>query len=308
MKGRIMVYGSYAVGMTMHCKDFPAAGQTVPGKNFQQFHGGKGSNQAIAAARLGGNVCYVSCVGRDKLGEAALALFKNEGLDARVKISEKNATSVGFVMVEESGQNRIIINFDAPMEIGPADIDALEDEWKDCKILLMQLEADIPTIVYAARKAKEHGVCVIMNPAPFQELPKEIFPYLDVITPNETEAKQMLGIDPAADIPPEELGGKLLSTGIKEVIITVGENGAVLANAGGIIHIPVGRTVSALDTTGAGDTFAGGLAVALGEGLPIEKAVVFANTAASISVTRHGVVESIPSREEVIRIINKRGG
>lgn len=304
MKPRIMVYGSYAVGMTMHCKVFPAAGQTVLGKNFQQFHGGKGSNQAIAAARLGGDVCYVSCVGKDSLGDAALALFKSEGLDARVKISEENATSVGFVMVEESGQNRIIINFDAPMEIGPADIDALEDELKSCKVLLMQLEADIPTIVYAAKKAKEHGVCVILNPAPYQELPEEIYPYLDVITPNETEAKQMLGIDPSMDIPPEELGKRLLSTGAKEVIITIGEKGAVLADAKEITHIPVERTVAAVDTTGAGDTFAGGLAVALGEGFPIGEAVRFANMAAGISVTRHGVVESIPSREEVFNIIN----
>jgi ribokinase len=299
-----MVYGSYAVGMTMHCKVFPASGQTVPGKNFQQFHGGKGSNQAIAAARLGGDVCYVSCVGKDKLGDEALALFKKEGLDTRVKISEKNATSVGFVMVEESGQNRIIINFDAPMEIGPADIDALENELKNCKILLMQLEADIPAIVYAAKKAKEHGIRVILNPAPYQELPNEIYSYVDVITPNETEAKQMLGIDPVMDIPPEELGKRLLSTGIKEVIVTIGENGAILANAGGITHIPVGISVAAIDTTGAGDTFAGGLAVALGGGLPIEKAVWFANIAASISVTRHGVVESIPSREEVLKVIN----
>jgi ribokinase len=297
-----MVYGSYAVGMTMHCKVFPAAGQTVLGKNFQQFHGGKGSNQAIAAARLGGDVCYVSCVGRDKLGDAALALFKEEGLDIRVKISDKNATSVGFVMVEESGENRIIINFDAPMEVCPADIDALEDEWKNCKILLLQLEADIPTVMYAAKKAKEHGVCVILNPAPYQELSKEIYAYLDVITPNETEAKQMLGIDPDTDISPEELGKKLLSTGVKEVIVTIGENGAILANAGGISRIPVGRTVAVADTTGAGDTFAGGLAVALGEGLSIEKAVGFANTAAGISVTRHGVVESIPLREEVLKL------
>jgi ribokinase len=304
MKPRIMVYGSYAVGMTMRCKVFPAAGQTVPGKDFRQFHGGKGSNQAIAAARLGGDVCYVSCVGKDKLGDAALSLFKEEGLDTRVKISEKNATSVGFVMVEESGQNRIIINFDAPMEIGPADIDAIENELKNCKILLIQLEADIPTVVYAAKKAKEYGVCVVLNPAPYQDLPNEIYSYVDVITPNETEAKQMLGIDPVMDIPPEELGKRLLSTGIKNVIITVGENGAILADAGGITHIPVGRPVAAVDTTGAGDTFAGGLAVALGEGLSIEKAVIFANIAASISVTRHGVVESIPSREETLRVIN----
>jgi ribokinase len=142
-----------------------------------------------------------------------------------------------------------------------------------------------------------------MNPAPYQELPKEIFNYLDVITPNESEAKQMLGIKPEMDISPEELGERMLATGVKQVIVTVGENGAILANAGGITHIPVGRTVTPVDTTGAGDTFAGGLAVALGEGLPIEQAIAFANAAASISVTKHGVVESIPFREEVLALL-----
>ena len=305
MKPRIIVYGSYAVGMTMHCKIFPGAGQTVLGHGFQQFHGGKGSNQAIAAARLGADVCYITCVGKDKLGEAALALFKEEGLDTRVKISQKNKTSVGFVMLDESGENRIIINFDAPMEICPADIDALKDEWKNCKILLMQLESDISTINYAAKQAKAHGVRVILNPAPYQELPEEIFKYLDVITPNEIEAKQMLGINPDVDVSPEELGKKLLSTtGVNEVIVTVGEKGAVIANARGVTQIPVGRTVKAVDTTGAGDTFAGGLAVALGEGFPMEKAVVFANTAASISVTKSGVIESIPFRDEILKLVN----
>jgi len=304
MKPRIIVYGSYAVGMTMHCKTFPEPGQTVLGHDFQQFHGGKGSNQAIAAARLGGDVCYISCVGKDMLGDAALALFKNEGLDIRVKISEKNKTSVGFVMIDESGENRIIITFDAPNEICPADIDSLKDEWKKSKILLMQLESDIPTIIYAARCAREHGVRVILNPAPYQNLPEEIYEYLDVITPNESEAKQMLGIDPGENVSPEELGKKLLSKKVKEVIVTIGEKGAILANSAGITQIPVGSSVKAVDTTGAGDTFAGGLAVALGEGLSMEKSIIYANTAASISVTRHGVVESIPFRDEVIKLTN----
>ncbi|GHV75293.1 ribokinase [Spirochaetia bacterium] len=306
MKSRIMVYGSYCVGMTMSCKTFPAKGQTVLGKDFCQLHGGKGSNQAIAAARLGGDVCFVSCVGKDSLGDAAIALFKEEGIRSRVKRSEKNATGVGFVMVEESGQNRIIINFDAVMEVGPEDIDALENEWADCKVLLMQFEADLPTVAYAAKRAKEKGVCVILNPAPYQPFPEELLKSVDIITPNETEAKQMLGIAPDAGIPPEELGKKLLaSTGIKEIIITLGEEGALLVNKAGMRHIPADKSFIPVDTTGAGDTFAGGLAVAIGEGLPLDKAIAFANTAASISVTKYGVVESIPSREDVDKVINK---
>jgi ribokinase len=306
VKPRIMVYGSYCVGMTMSCKTFPAAGQTVLGKGFGQLHGGKGSNQAIAAARLGGDVCFVSCVGKDNLGDAAMALFREEGLINRVKRSEKYPTGVGFVMVEESGQNRIIINFDAVMEVGPPDIDALEHEWADYKVLLMQFEADLNTVAYAAKQAKGRGVCVVLNPAPYQPFPKELLKCVDIITPNETEAKQMLGIAPATEVPPEELGKKLLaSTGVKDIIITLGEKGALLAKKDGMWRIPADESFVPVDTTGAGDTFAGGLAVAIGEGLPLEKAIAFANIAASISVTKHGVVESIPFREEVDRVNNK---
>jgi ribokinase len=301
-----MVYGSYCVGMTMSCKVFPEKGQTVLGGNFNQLHGGKGSNQAIAASRLGGDVCFVSCVGKDSLGDAAVALFQEEGIRSRVKRSEKNPTGVGFVMVDETGQNRIIINFDAVMEVGPQDIDALESEWEGCKVLLMQFEADLNTVAWAAKRARERGVCVILNPAPYQPFPEALLESVDIITPNETEAKQMLGMEAAAEVSAEELGKKLIaSTGIKEVIITLGENGALLANKDGIQHIPADKSFIPVDTTGAGDTFAGALAVAIGEGLPLDKAILFANTAASISVTKYGVVESIPSRDEVDKIANK---
>ena len=299
MKPRIMVYGSYCVGMTMSCQTFPVAGQTVLGKNFQQLHGGKGANQAIAAARMGGDVCYVSCVGKDALGDAAMALFEAEGLDARIRRSEAHPTGVGFVMVDQTGENRILINFDACMEISADDIDALSDELGKCKILLMQLEADIPTIAYAAKKANEMGVMVILNPAPYREIPPELLENVDVITPNESEAKQMLGISPEVDVPIEELANQLLQTKIPHVIITLGEKGSILANRSGILHIPVEKKVTAVDTTGAGDTFAGSLAVALGEGFDYPEAIAFANRAAGISVTRHGVVESIPYRNEL---------
>ena len=299
MKPRIMVYGSYCVGMTMGCQTFPAAGQTVLGENFQQLHGGKGANQAIAAARMGGDVCYISCVGQDALGDAAMALFKAEGLDARVRRSAHHPTGVGFVMVDQTGENRILINFDACMEVSPDDIDALSHELEKCKILLMQLEADIPTIAYAAKKAKEMGVMVILNPAPYRDMPLELLEHVDVITPNESEAKQMLGISPEMEVPVEELANRLLATKIPHVIITLGEKGSMLANRKGITHIPVEKKVTAVDTTGAGDTFAGSLAVALGEGLDYPEAIAFANRAASISVTRHGVVESIPHRNEL---------
>jgi ribokinase len=301
-----MVYGSYCVGMTMSCKTFPAAGQTVLGNGFSQLHGGKGSNQAIAAVRLGGDVCFVSCVGKDGLGDAAMVLFHDEGLRSRVKRSDTHPTGVGFVMVEESGQNRIIINFDAVMEVGPADIDALEDEWAGCEVLLMQFEADLRTVAYAAKRAKARGVRVILNPAPYQPFPEELLKSVDIITPNETEAKQMLSMAPDTEIPAEELGKKLLaSTGIKEIIITLGEQGALLANKDGMRRIPADKSFVPVDTTGAGDTFAGGLAVAIGEGLPLDKAIGFANTAASISVTKYGVVESIPSRGEVDAVAKK---
>lgn len=299
-KPKIMVFGSYAVGMTMGCKAFPAAGQTVMGGEFQQFHGGKGSNQAIAAARMGGDVCYVSCVGNDNLGDAAMAMFEKEGLNIRVGRSDKTATGVGFVMVDASGENRIIINFGATMDVGRAEIDAVAQELEESEILLMQLEADIDTITYAAQCAKEKGVRVVLNPAPYRDMPKELLANVDVITPNETEAKQILGLSPKADVSAEELGRKLIEmTGIEHVIITLGSQGALLCDAQGIQKVPVLRAVTAVDTTGAGDTFAGALTVALAEGMSYEAAIAMANEAASMSVTRHGVIEGIPFRKEL---------
>jgi len=299
-KSRIMVYGSYAVGMTMGCDKFPTAGQTVPGSNFQQFHGGKGSNQAIAAARLGGDVCFVSCVGADSLGDAAMQLFHDEGLDVKVKRSSDNATDVGFVMVESTGENRIIINFGASMEVNKADIDSLEGELKKSKILLMQMEADIATMTYAAQKAQENGVMVIFNPAPYREMPEALIKNIDIITPNESEAKELLGIAAKQDVAAEELGQQLQGLGIPHVVITLGGEGALLCSEGKIKRIGVKNKVKAVDTTGAGDTFAGALAVAISEGNTYEQAVIFANQAASISVTRSGVIEGIPYRNELV--------
>jgi len=299
-KSRIMVYGSYAVGMTMGCDRFPIAGQTVPGSNFQQFHGGKGSNQAIAAARLGGNVSFISCVGEDALGDAAMQLFHDEKLDARIKKSKKNATDVGFVMVESTGENRIIINFSASMEVGKADIDALSQELSESKILLMQMEADIETMTYAAKKARENGVMVIFNPAPYRKMPKELIENVDVITPNESEAKEMLGIASDEKVEAKELGKQLQGLGIPHVVITLGSDGALLCSGGDIQLIGVKDKVKAVDTTGAGDTFAGALAVAISEGKTYQQAVEFANQAASISVTRNGVIEGIPYRTELV--------
>ncbi|MDR1580626.1 MAG: ribokinase [Synergistaceae bacterium] len=299
MKTRILVYGSYAVGMTMKCGSFPSAGQTVPGYSFQQFHGGKGSNQAIAAARLGGNVCYVSCVGRDMLGDAAIELFKNEGLDARVKRSETRATGVGFCMVDDIGESRIIIDFGASNEVSSKDIDELRDVLASSQILLTQLESDMDTVLYAARLARSLGVTVILNPAPYRAMPDELIRNVDVITPNETEARQMLGMPADADISDESTAQKLMELGIGKVIITLGKNGALLADENDIQRIPIKRLVTPVDTTGAGDAFAGALVVALSEGKSYADAVSWANEAASLSVTRYGVVESLPYRNEL---------
>jgi ribokinase len=302
----ITVVGSYAVGMTMRSLRFPVSGETILGSDFQVLHGGKGSNQAVEAARLGADVNYIGCIGKDTFGEMAKNLFKVEGINySNIKISEKYNTGVGFVMVDENGHNRIIIDFGANNDILKEDIYKLESIIKETNIVLVQLEICLEAVEAVLEIAHKNKVKTILNPAPFQPINERLLKYVDILTPNESEARLLLGYKPDEKITDEEVGKKLLEKGVKNVVITLGSKGAMIISKNEITVIPV-KEVKVVDTTGAGDTFSSALAVGLAEGKNMKDAVNFAGTAAALSVTKYGVVPSLPYRKEVEEFLRVR--
>jgi ribokinase len=298
-KARVTVIGSYAVGMTISCPRFPAPGETMPGRNFKMLHGGKGSNQAIAVARLGGAVQFGGAVGADSFGRAALAMLRSEGIGTEfVVCKEKLSTGVGIVIVADSGSNEIVIDLAANEALSPQDVERMRDTIAASQFLLIQLETNLEAVVRAIEIAREVNVPVILNPAPMRKLPDAVIAAATYITPNETEAAGMLGIS-ASDVPEGRgLASRLYERFGNFVVVTLGENGAYVRTANVDRHVPA-ISADCVDTTGSGHTFAGALAVALGEGRELVDAVVFANVAAGISVEVEGVVESIPYRAQV---------
>lgn len=303
----ITVIGSYAVGLTMHAKRLPVVGETLIGNGFVQIHGGKGSNQAVACSRLGANVDFYTCVGQDILGKNAVNMLNAERVNGqKIKISQCYSTGAGFVIVFDSGDNSILIDFGANNDISEKDIDGIEDMIASSSALLLQLEINLSAVYRAIYLANKHHVPVILNPAPYQNIDQKILRLVDIITPNASEAKLLLGIKPEEKVHPLELCKTLFEKGIKNIVLTLGESGAFVYNDS--IRKPIDAIkVDALDTTGAGDTFNAALCVGLTEGMQLEDAVKFAVVSSGLSVQKFGVVESIPKREEVDKVFNNGG-
>ncbi len=298
-KAKISVVGSYAVGMTMSCGKFPRAGETVMGRGFQMLHGGKGSNQAIAVARLGGTPTFMSAVGEDSFGRAALGMLEDEGVDTRfVKRTSEGSTGVGFIIVAESGDNEIVIDLGANNGLQPSDVEPMSATIAASDLLLVQLEINPVAVIRAIEIAHRVGTPIILNPAPFQKLPDEIVRMVSYVTPNETEAAAMLGREDARAADGRELASAIFDRFGVNTIVTLGEQGAFVRTPQLCERVPTCLT-KVVDSTGAGDTFSAALAVALGEGKPILTACQFATRAASMSVEVWGVVPSIPYRKVV---------
>lgn len=300
MQKKIAVIGSYAVGMTVKGDHFPQPGETVPGHGFQMTHGGKGSNQAVAAARMGAKVVYGTCLGDDTFGQMAMELYAKEGIDSSYvrKSIQGLPTGVGLIFVNEKGENEIITDFAANMEYSRDDIDRMLPAIRECSLVLMQLECSLDIVEYTALCCKRERIPFVLNPAPCQLLSDELLAACTYLTPNESEGRQLLGLDAGADIADEEVAERLYQKGVQNVVMTLGSKGAYIRNAQIKEKIDAIQT-EAVDTTGAGDTFTGAFCVALAEGKDIREAVCFGNAAAGISVAKYGVVESIPFRKEV---------
>jgi len=261
--------------------------------------GGKGANQAVAAAKLGGDVVFVAKVGDDIFGQEAVQGFKNEGINTDyVVVDSENPSGVATIIVDDQGENCIAVASGANSTLSPADIDRAASQIEEASVLLMQLETPVPTIEHAASLGKKAGKTVILNPAPAQPLSDSLLAQLDVITPNETEAEILTGVKVETTNDAEKAARALRDKGIGVVILTLGSRGAFVLSESFVGLVPAPK-VDAVDTTAAGDTFNGALAVGLANGQAIEDAVAFANKAAAISVTRLGAQASTPRLEEL---------
>lgn len=296
----IIVIGSSNTDMVIKSKKLPAPGETILGGKFMMNPGGKGANQAVAAARLGGIVTFVTKTGNDIFGAETNSLFENEGINTKYILKDPdNPSGVALITVDQQGENSIVVAQGSNGTLIPNDLDPEIFSGESHDIFLMQLEIPVETVEYVARKAYGKGSRVILNPAPACILPDDLYKYLYLITPNETEAGILTGVD-VSNVESAEMAARVfINKGVQNVIITMGASGAFVLTEQNAIFVP-GFPVKALDTTAAGDVFSGALAVALSEGLELKEAVRFANRAASISVTRMGAQASAPFRREVM--------
>lgn len=293
-KPKILVVGSSNIDMVIQTSHFPKPGETILGGEFSLIPGGKGANQAVAAARLGGNVSFVSQIGKDVFGDSSLENFIKEGIDiSYVRQNPEQSTGVALITVDESGENTIIVAPGANHHISKEDIGRAEKVFAEAKVILVQLEIPMEIVKACLSLAKKLGKNAILNPAPAAELGGEILEGLFLITPNETEAEQLTGISIVDEASARTAATALISKGVENVIITLGASGAYCHSKDFQGILPT-QKVKAVDSTAAGDTFNGALAVALGNKHSMEEAVRFALKAATLSVQKMGAQSSIP--------------
>jgi ribokinase len=295
-KRPIVVLGSVNADLTLRCARLPRPSETVHGDDFRTMPGGKGANQAVAAARLGGRVEFIGCVGDDAFGTAARAALVREGVGTtQLRTRAGVPTGVAMILVEQSGQNSIALAAGANACVDEAQVDEAAATIAGASLLVCQLETPLAAVRHAIGIARRHGVLVLLNPAPAQPLPAELLAEVDILVPNESEAAMLART--AASLEPREVALRLQAQGPETVIVTLGGDGICIADKDGARLRPA-AAVKAIDTTGAGDTFIGAFAVALQEGKGTDAAATFAQRAAALSVTRHGAMASMPTRQE----------
>jgi len=295
----VTVIGSYNVGLFLNGKTLPQAGETIIADKFYESAGGKGSNQAVSASKMGAKTRFIGRVGGDNYGRDALAMYDRLGISSDlIAVDNSIHTGISVILVDEQGRNLISVVPGANYNLSKADIDTALDAMRDSVIVGFQLENNPNIVAYGLEKVSELGIKTLLDPAPAAPLPEKLYQYIYCIKPNEHEAKVLTGIlvndfDSAC-----KAGMWFIEKGVKVAIITLGEFGAVLVTKDGnkLFKTP---HVTAVDTTGAGDCFSGALMAGIAQGKPMEEAIVFANHAAALSVTKFGVIESIPTLEEV---------
>jgi ribokinase len=297
---KIVVVGSTNMDMVVKTGHIPVPGETVLTGSFFMNPGGKGANQAVAIARLGGEVIFISKVGNDVFGKQSSQLFDDEGINTFHILSDDELPSgVALITVDQEGENSIVVASGANANLFPSDLEDALEEIANASIVLMQLEIPMETVEFVAGYAASKGVRVILNPAPMNKLSPELLSHIDIITPNKTEAEMLSGITVTNMESARKAAKAIYEKGIKNVVVTMGPMGAVIYQDGKTTIVPA-QKVDAVDTTAAGDVFNGALAVALSEEKTLTEAVQFACMVAAISVTRMGAQSSIPYRNEFI--------
>lgn len=310
-KPKVTVVGSFNMDLLIRTPRMPVKGETILGGPFITGPGGKGANQAVAAARLDADVTMVVKLGQDAFGDQAAANLANEGIRPRFVLRDgASHTGVAFILVDDAGENMIIVALGTNALLTPTDIDAAREAIARADVALFQLESPLETVTYAIRMAHEAGTTVVLNPAPGQALGPELLSQVDVLTPNQTELQLLVGRDLSGltnltgleEI--ESAARELLAHGVGSVVVTLGADGALIVTRAGARHVP-GYTVKVVDTTGAGDAFNGALAVALAEGQTLQEAVNFANAAAALQITKVGTAPAMPYRRDVERLLRE---
>jgi ribokinase len=296
---RVTVVGSFNMDLLARTPRMPVKGETILGGPFYMGPGGKGANQAVAAARLGADVAMVVLLGKDTFGDQAQANLVKEGMRPEyIMRTDKTHTGVALILVDASGENEIVVAAGANDLMQPEHVDAARKAIVGADMLLVELEVPLETVEHAISEAHQAGTKVLLNPAPGRPLSNALLSMVDVLTPNETEAQIITGM-PVTNLKEAEAAArKLLSLGVKAAVITLGAQGALAVTPTIAQRVP-GRKVEVVDTTGAGDAFSGALAVALAEGQELLSAVAFANAAAALQVTRLGTAPAMPYRSEV---------
>ncbi len=296
---RIVVVGSSNIDLVVKSPRIPVVGETVLGGDFIMVPGGKGANQAVAAATLGAHVQFIARLGNDAFGRKSLENFASVGLDtAYVTLTPDVPSGVALIAVDQEGNNAIVVAPGANARLSAEDIRRAEADICSADVLVAQLEVPLDTVQCAANLARDAGVRFVLDPAPAQRLPHALLAQTDVLTPNENEAGILTGIEVVDEDSACRAAGRLLASGVKAVVVTMGAQGYLLASGNAREFVPAPR-VEAIDTTAAGDAFTGSLAVGLAQGQSLREAAAFAGRVAALSVTRRGAQSSMPTKQEV---------
>ena len=299
MGKQILVVGSLNMDIVVEMSEMPKCGETVLGECLSYVPGGKGANQACAIGRLGGNVSMLGCVGNDSFGKTQMESLTHCGVCMKHIQEEETLTGTAVIFVDQDGNNSIVVLSGANKRCDIEYIKKRDQLFQEADYIMFQMEIPTETVYYGLRRAKELGKKTLLNPAPVPEfIPDEVWSQIDYLTPNETELMKLTGIQDTSESSIRKGAKSLIEKGVKNILVTLGERGALFINGEVEQHFPA-RSVQAVDTTAAGDCFNGAFVMALAEGKTVEEAIKFANIASSITVTRKGAQSSIPYKDEV---------